>query len=150
MKLTHILKPILLFCFVFSIQTQAQNNFSLPSQERVETLLERISNCKISLEQFEKALKTIDENPTNYTYADYLKAKGFKEIAEECISASRKELDAIRKKYPEWFNNPETVIPLNNRQEISPEELERQYKKLLEDALAGFSKRFSALSIPKE
>jgi len=148
MKLTTILKPMLLFCLIFSIQVQAQNNYPVPSQERVETLLEKINTCKMILEQFENSLKTIENNPTNYTYADYIQIKGFKESSEQCVATSRKELDAIRKDYPGWFNNPGVIMPLSNRQEISPEELERLEKALKE--IANLRKRFAAIPIPED
>jgi DNA repair exonuclease SbcCD ATPase subunit len=147
MKLTHILKPVLLFCLVFSIQTQAQNN-NFPSQERVEELLENINICKDNLAQYDSELKEIENNPDNFTYGQYLELKKKEKETENCIAQSRKELDTLRKDYPEWFNNPDAVMPLSNRQEISPRELEEIIEIDLEKEIAELKRRVAELTIP--
>jgi hypothetical protein len=146
-KLTHILKPVLLFCLVFSIQTQAQNN-NFPSQERVEGLLETINICKENLAQYDSELKEIENDPNNYTYGQYLELKKKEKETEDCITQSRKELDTLRNDYPEWFNNPDVVIPLSNRQEISPRELTEIIERDLEEELAELKRRATELTIP--
>ena len=147
MKLINILKPVLLFFLVFSIHTQAQSN-NYPSQERVEDLLETINICKENLTQYDTELKEIENNPNKYTYREYLELKKNEKETENCIAQSRKELDTLRKDYPEWFNSPDAVMPLSNREEISPRGLEEIIEIDLEKEIAELKRRVTELTIP--
>ncbi len=140
------------FCFLICTlsihQIQAQNNFPFPSKERVETLLEIINNCKNGLEQFNEALELIENNPEDYSYADYQNAKGLKKLAEECIANSRKELDALRKDYPGWFNNPGVMMPLSKGHQVNPRQLDDLLDELA-NKIAKLLNRFKVIKEPK-
>jgi hypothetical protein len=99
------------------------------------------------LAQYDSELKEIENDPNNYTYGEYLELKKKEKETINCITQSRKELDTLRKDYPEWFNNPGAMMPLSNRQEISPRGLEVLVI-VNEVAIAEIKRRMAALTIP--
>jgi len=146
MKLINILKPILLFCLVFSVQIQAQ--VQIPSQERVETLLEQIEDCKNIITEAEKNITIMEKNPESYTLPDYIATKNLIEQAKSCIKANRKELDSLREGYSGWFNSPNTTIPLGRGHDITPREIENKVA-TLEEFILPIIENFENLMIPE-
>ncbi len=124
MKFTNIIKPILLFCLIFSLQVQAQ--YQIPSQERVEILLEQIDNCKRIATETEQLIKTIEANPEAHSLKDYNSAKELLERTKRCINIYRGELNSLRKKFPGWFNSPNATMQLGRGNEITPRQLEKK------------------------
>ncbi len=124
MKLSTILKPLVFFCFVLSMQSNAQNQ--IPSEERVEELLQQIDNCKSLVTQTENNIKKMEDNPGSYTLAEYNAAKEFLDRVKTCLNTSRGELDSIRKEYPGWFNSPSATMPLGRGKEVTPRSLEEE------------------------
>jgi len=121
-KTTTVL--ILLMCFILSTnQINAQDNVPLPSQQRVETLLNSIDNCKTTIESFNNAINNMEENVGEYSLETYLDAKRWKKFAEDCLTASRKEINKLREDFPEWFNNPGIIMPIGRDRHTSPREL---------------------------
>ncbi|MGI9550622.1 MAG: hypothetical protein ACR2MT_05440 [Aurantibacter sp.] len=137
----------LIFIVLFTLQNQAQNN-QYPSQERVETLLEQIDECKEVLADTEKQIKTMEGDATNYSLADYQEAKNLVDRIKTCLSRNRGELDAIRKDYPGWFNSPSLSMPLKKGKTISPKELEKIFDEV-EAKIKAAIERMNALAEPE-
>ncbi len=146
MKLIHILKPILLFCLVFSVQIQAQNQ--TPSPERVEELLELLGYCKTNLTNTENRIKNMEESPEEYFLEQYNFAKELLEAHKGCRNRMRGVLASIRKDYPGWFNSPNATLSLGRDHDITPRELENKAA-TLEERHAALLKRFKKLEEPE-
>ncbi len=147
MKFTSIIKPIMLFCFIFSLQVQAQ--YQIPSQERVETLLEQIDNCKRITTETEQLIETMEANPESYSLKDYNSAKELLERAKSCINISRGELDSLRKKFPGWFNSPNATMQLGRGNEITPRQLEKKVNDL-DAKIRAVLERFNSIDNPDD
>jgi hypothetical protein len=132
---------------VFSVQIQAQ--VQIPSQERVETLLEQIEDCKNIITEAEKNITLMEKNPESYTLPDYIATKNLIEQAKSCIKANRKELDSLRQGYSGWFNSPNATMPLGRGHDITPRELENKVA-TIEEIYADLLERFEALEEPED
>jgi hypothetical protein len=147
MKLINILKPILLFCLVFSVQIQAQ--VQIPSQELVEELLQKIENCKGFMAQSERYIQVMEKNASYYTLAEYNKGKEYIEGCKACLNESRRKLDSLREGYSGWFNSPNATMPLGRGHDITPRGLENKVV-TIEERFAALFERFGALEEPED
>lgn len=90
----------------------------------------------------------MEENPSDYSLADYRDAEKLVERIKTCIATGRAELDSIRKEYPGWFNSPNAVLPYNRLNTITPRSLEERLKEL-ERKISQVLDRFEGLLKPK-
>ena len=112
MKIKYVLVPIAIFCFLFTSELFAQN-YTPPSRQMVERLLNELERCKNIQKEAQKDLETMEANANNYTLADYMEVKNLISRAQSCINSRRAELDELRKEYPGWFNNPGVAITID-------------------------------------
>ncbi len=108
----------LVFLMLFnSVQVLAQGP-ETPNRERVETLLERVDECKQGLEKEEEQLKMMEADPESVTLAQYNATKRVIEAYNKCLKAVRKELESLRKKYPGWFNSPSASMEVTVHRQV--------------------------------
>lgn len=148
MKTINITKMLLLFWITFSLQTQAQS-YTPPSQERVETLLKKVDNCKKAISQGEGRIKVMEKNPESYTLAQYNLVKGFIESSKVCLNKLRTELAELRKDYPGWFNAPNATVALDREHFTSPKKL-REALDEIKERIDAVLKSFEGFDEPKK
>jgi len=141
MKFKYIMLPVLLVCFIFSAELIAQTGYISPSRERVETLLEQLEDCKDAQKELENNVINMELDPESVTLKEYNDAERYAENARTCANILREKLDALRKKYPGWFNSPNATIGVQKpvRRTITPRELQEyidQANESLETVLA--------------
>ncbi|MEM8926826.1 MAG: hypothetical protein AAGC45_01385 [Bacteroidota bacterium] len=119
-----------------------------PSQERVQGLLNELEYCKQELMKTQADIKNMEDNPSDYSLADYKEAQKLVEKIKTCMASRRAELDSIRKEYPGWFNSSNAVLPYDRHQGITPRSLEERLKKL-ERKISQVLDQFESLPKPK-
>ena len=122
--------------------------YQYPSQERVQELLDELEYCKQELTNVQADIKNMEDNPSDYSLADYKEAQKLVERIKTCMAARRAELDSIRKEYPGWFNSPNAVLPYDRHQGITPRSLEERLKDL-ERKISRVLDQFESLQRPK-
>lgn len=122
--------------------------YQYPSQERVQELLNQIEYCKGELRNTQSQIKEMEDNPSDYSLADYKDAEKLVERIKTCIAAGRSELDSIRREYPGWFNSPNAVLPYDKLHKITPRSLEAQLKEM-ERKINQVLDSFESLPKPK-
>jgi len=118
-----------LFILVFAGMLKAQT-YPYPSQERVDTLLEEIQECKVLLQKMQESLDAMNATPESTTLKEYLDTKKLIEVGERCIADRRKELDKLREEYPGWFNGTGSVLSSKRNREIAGEDIEKEWLKI--------------------
>lgn len=144
MKTKYLIIPLAIFCFLFPSELIAQN-YTPPSRELVERLLNELENCKNIQKEAQKDLETLEANASSYTLADYMQVKNLINRAQSCINSRRTELDELRKDYPGWFNNPGVAITIgvHGMRSITPRQLQNKFDAIaakINAALARFEK----------
>ncbi len=149
----EVMKNVALFVFLvlgaglFPTLLSGQT-YQYPSQERVGELLSQIEYCKQELESTQAEIKGMEDNPSDYSLAEYKQAQKLVERIKICVAARRAELDSIRKEYPGWFNSPNAVLPYDRHQGITPRSLEERLKDL-ERKISQVLDQFESLPTPK-
>lgn len=138
----------LALCTVLGLVSVVGQTYQYPSEERVQELLDEIEDCKQKLKNTQAEIKNMEDNPADYTLADYKEAEMLVERIKTCLAARRAELDSIRKEYPGWFNSPNAVLPYNRHDRITPRSLEERLKDL-EKKISRILDRFEGLPKPK-
>ena len=118
-----------LFLLTSGAVVQAQT-YEPPSREMVETLLEKVNTCKRALADLEDSIEFMENNPENYTLAQYNEAKTYKKMAEGCIADARRDLEELRKKFPGWFNSPSATVDLGKGIHVGPKDLDKKLKEI--------------------
>lgn len=116
---------VLLVITFLNVQEGLSQSAIFPSRETVESLLQKLDECKQSLKGGQDGIKTMQANPTGFSLKLYLATQEQVRVAKLCIQYLREDLDELRKQYPGWFNSPGTVMPLGRGREISASELTR-------------------------
>lgn len=146
MRAFKLLNPILMLCIMFSIAVHAQ--YQIPSQERVQELLNQIENCKNQIDKTEKNIATMEAQAASYTLAQYNNGKALLERIKFCLNMSRAELANLKKEYPGWFNDPDAIINLGKGIEIKPHDLQKKLNEI-ERKIKKVIDRMEALEKPK-
>jgi hypothetical protein len=140
MKSKYIMLPVLIVCFLFTSEVIAQG-YESPSRERVETLLEQLEDCKDTQKELENNVINMELDPESVTLKEYNEAQRYANNAKACANILREKLDALRKDYPGWFNDPNATISVKKpvRKNITPREMQKyidQVNESLETVLA--------------
>lgn len=149
MKTRYILLSLSIFCFLVSSELIAQN-YTPPSRELVEQLLEELERCKEIQKEAQADLENMEANATEYTLADYMEVRNLINRAQTCINSRRTQLEELRKDYPGWFNSPNATLNINfhGMRSITP----RQINQMLESVAAKIAAtlaRFEKLPKPE-
>lgn len=150
MKLKFIISPIVLLTFMLSAPMMAQG-YQSPSRQLVQTLLERLDECKKDLTQAEKEIGIMENNPGEYSLETYLFNKKFIKELKACIKWNRDQLETLRKDYPGWFNSSSAFadIRVSWPRIHSPVDMDTIIERM-ETALAQAVTRFEVLDEPKD
>ncbi len=144
MKTKHLLVSLTVFCFLFSSELIAQN-YTPPSRQLVERLLNELETCKNIQKEAQKDLENMEANANDYTLAEYKAVENLISRAQSCINSRRAELDELRKEYPGWFNNPGVAITIDvhGMRSITARALQNRFAAIeakIADVLARFEK----------
>ena len=154
MKISNLLKTVILFCLVFTMQTQAQG-YSFPTQETVENWLKELNECKLQIDIIKNKITEIENNTeaeneeNGYSVNFYLWLKKAIVNKKVCVTYLRKKLEELREKHPEWFNNPNATITLDKNIKMTPLKMENKIKSL-EIIYDNILRRFRILPVLKE
>ncbi len=149
MKTRYILVPLAVFCFFFSSELIAQN-YTPPSRELVENLLNELERCKDIQKEAQKDLENMEANANDYTLAEYKAVENLISRAQSCINSRRAQLDELRKEYPGWFNNPSASITIgvHGMRSINARQLQNRFA-AIEAKIADVLARFEKLERPE-
>jgi len=115
----------------------------------VEKLLAEIEECENNLNDMELIFEKIQEFPEDYTYLKYKRVKEYISWAKKCIADKQKDLDNLRKNYPEWFSDPQATIDLGHGHNITPKQLKKKVKDN-KIALTDFLKKWKKFPVPEK
>ncbi|MEM7187766.1 MAG: hypothetical protein AAF466_14035 [Bacteroidota bacterium] len=150
MRLLTFVLPMLVMALLFSSESIAQTNYTPPSPELVERLLNELESCKAIQKEAEADLKFMEANANDYTLADYIEVRNLINRAQSCINSRRAQLEELRKDYPGWFNSPNATMTINfhGRRTITPRQLENMLAQV-ENKIAAVLARFEKIPRPE-
>lgn len=149
MKTKYVFPVIALLCLLFTSELISQN-YTPPSRELVEQLLEELERCKDIQKEAQKDLENMEANANDYTLADYMQVRNLINRAQTCINSRRATLEELRKDYPGWFNNPGVAITIDvhGMRSITARQLQSMLESV-ENKIAAVLARFEKLPKPE-
>lgn len=148
MKRIQIFTSIALLLFL-STPLVAQTN-QPPDRGLLEAMLTALEECNQLAAYLTYGIKVMEDNPGEFTLAQYNKGKESLERVKSCVNSLRRNLSDLKKDYQGWFNNPGTSVTIRwmHLTSITPLELQALFDDL-GAKMANALDRFAALQEPE-